>query len=69
MHYYNINKRDIPFLRRDAHEAGTTETCTITLPLKTEKWQADRLDKRFELGRLLYNTQLMERKKAYRSLW
>lgn len=43
----------------------TTETCSMTLPLKVEKWQADRLDKRFELGRQLYNTLLNRKMKDY----
>ena len=37
---------------------ATTETCCLTLPLKLEKWQADRLEKRFEIARQLYNTLL-----------
>lgn len=35
---------------------ATTDTCCLTLPLKLEKWQSDRLDKRFEIGRQIYNT-------------
>lgn len=31
-------------------------TCCLTLPLKIEKWQADRLIKRFEIARQIYNT-------------
>lgn len=34
----------------------TTDTCCLTLPLKLEKWQEDRLFKRFEIARQLYNT-------------
>ena len=37
---------------------STTATCCITLPLKLEKWQSDRLEKRFELARQIYNTLL-----------
>jgi hypothetical protein len=37
---------------------ATTETCCLTLPLKLEKWQADRLDKRLEIARQIYNTLL-----------
>lgn len=33
-----------------------TDTCCLTLPLKLEKWQEDRLSKRFELARQIYNT-------------
>lgn len=33
-----------------------TETCCLTLPLKLEKWQEDRLAKRFEIARQIYNT-------------
>ena len=35
---------------------SNTDTCCLTLPLKLEKWQEDRLAKRFELARQLYNT-------------
>jgi len=31
-------------------------TCSLTLPLKLEKWQSDHLEKRFEIARQLYNT-------------
>ncbi len=34
----------------------STDTCCLTLPLKLEKWQEDRLAKRFEIARQLYNT-------------
>ena len=33
-----------------------TDTCCLTLPMKLEKWQEDRLAKRFELARQIYNT-------------
>jgi len=36
----------------------TTETCCLMLPLVLEKWQCDRLEKRFEIARQLYNTLL-----------
>ncbi len=35
---------------------NTTDTCCLTLPLKLEKWQEDRLSKRFEIARQIYNT-------------
>lgn len=35
---------------------STTDTCCLTLPLKPEKWQEDRLAKRFEIARQIYNT-------------
>ena len=34
----------------------STDTCCLTLPLKLEKWQEDRLAKRLELARQIYNT-------------
>ncbi len=34
------------------------DTCCLTLPLKLEKWQADRLEKRLEIARQIYNTLL-----------
>lgn len=37
---------------------STTATCCLTLPLKLEKWQEDRLAKRFEIARQVYNTLL-----------
>lgn len=49
----DIGKRGESFLAR-----STTETCCLTLPLKLEKWQADRLEKRLEIARQLYNTLL-----------
>ena len=33
-----------------------TETCCLTLPLIVEKWQSDKLEKRFEIARQIYNT-------------
>ena len=33
----------------------TTETCCLTLPLQLEKWQEDRLAKRFEIAGQIYN--------------
>ena len=35
---------------------SSTDTCCLTLPLKLEKWQEDRLAKRFEIARQIYNT-------------
>lgn len=35
---------------------SSTATCCLTLPLKLEKWQEDRLAKRFEIARQIYNT-------------
>ena len=35
---------------------STTDTCSLTLPLVLEKWQADRLEKRLEIARQIYNT-------------
>ncbi len=37
---------------------STTDTCCLTLPLLVEKWQSDRLEKRFEIARQIYNTLL-----------
>ena len=37
---------------------ATTDTCCLTLPLRLEKWQSDRLEKRFEIARQIYNTLL-----------
>ena len=56
---------------------STTDTCCLTLPLVLEKWQSDRLEKRFELARQIYNTLLnyelkklrrLEQSKAYSAL-
>lgn len=35
---------------------SSTDTCCLTVPLKLEKWQEDRLAKRFEIARQIYNT-------------
>ena len=40
----------------------------VTLPLKTEKWQADRLDKKFEICRSIYNAMLGRKLKDYNNL-
>ena len=37
---------------------SNTDTCCLTLPLKLEKWQEDRLAKRFEIARQIYNTMV-----------
>lgn len=47
---------------------STSDTCCLTLPLKLEKWQSDRLEKRFELGRQIYNTLLNHELKKLRKL-
>lgn len=35
-----------------------TDTCCLTLPLRLEKWQADRLSKRFRIAEQIYNAML-----------
>lgn len=47
---------------------ATTETCCLTLPLKLEKWQSDRLEKRLEIARQIYNTLLNFELKKLRQL-
>ncbi len=47
---------------------ATTDTCCLTLPLKLEKWQADRLEKRLEIARQIYNTLLRFELKKLRRL-
>lgn len=47
---------------------SNTSTCCLTLPLKLEKWQEDRLAKRFELGRQIYNALLNAELKKLRKL-
>lgn len=47
---------------------ATTETCCLTLPLVLEKWQSDRLEKRFEIGRQIYNTLVRYELKKLRRL-
>lgn len=44
------------------------ETCTLTLPLRLEKWQEDRLAKRLEIARQIYNTLLRFELKKLRKL-
>lgn len=36
-----------------------TDTCCLTLPLRLEKWQADRLAKRFHIAEQIYNAMLL----------
>ena len=45
-----------------------TDTCCLTLPLVLEKWQSDRLEKRFELARQIYNTLVSYELKKLRRL-
>lgn len=47
---------------------STTPTCCLTLPLRLEKWQEDKLDKRFEIVRQIYNTLLRAERKKLRQL-
>ena len=47
---------------------SATDTCCLTLPLLTEKWQSDRLEKRFEIARQIYNTLLNYELKKLRRL-
>ena len=47
---------------------ATTDTCCLTLPLVLEKWQSDRLDKRLEIARQIYNTLLRFELKKLHSL-
>ena len=47
---------------------STTDTCCLTLPLIVEKWQSDRLEKRFECARQIYNTLLRYELKKLRKL-
>ena len=56
---------------------ATTPSCCLTLPLRLEKWQSDRLEKRFEIARQIYNTLLrfelnklkrLEQSEAYSSI-
>lgn len=46
----------------------TTDTCTLMLPLKLEKWQEDRLEKRLEIARKIYNSFLSYELKKLRKL-
>lgn len=43
----------------------TKAMSVITVPLKTEKWQEDIIDKRLELCRKIYNSMLRHRMKLY----
>lgn len=47
---------------------AVTDTCCLTLPLTLEKWQSDRLEKRFEIARQIYNTLLNFELKKLRRL-
>ena len=47
---------------------ATTDTCCLTLPLVVEKWQSDKLEKRFEIARQIYNTLLNYELKKLRRL-
>lgn len=60
---YNNGERGIPVSKK-----STTSTCCLTLPLKLEKWQEDRLSKRFEIARQIYNTLVHVELKKLRRL-
>lgn len=45
-----------------------TDTCCLTLPLRLEKWQEDRLAKRFEIARQIYNTMVRAELKKLRQV-
>lgn len=45
---------------------SSTSTCCLTLPLKLEKWQEDRLAKRLEIARQIYNTMVGKELKEWR---
>lgn len=47
---------------------STTDTCCLSLPLVVEQWQSDRLEKRFELARQIYNSLLRYELKKLRRL-
>lgn len=47
---------------------STTDTCCLNLPLLLEKWQEDRLYKRFEIVRQIYNTLVRAELKKWRQL-
>lgn len=47
---------------------SNTDTCCLTLPLKLEKWQEDRLAKRFEIARQIYNTMVHTELKKLRNI-
>ena len=47
---------------------SSTDTCCLTLPLKLEKWQEDRLAKRFEIARQIYNTMVRAELKKLRAM-
>lgn len=47
---------------------SSTDTCCLTLPLKLEKWQEDRLAKRFEIARQIYNTMVRAELKKLRQV-
>ena len=49
-------------------KSKTTDTCCLTLPLKLEKWQEDRLSKRFEIARQIYNTLVRAELKKLRQV-
>lgn len=46
----------------------STDTCCLTLPLRLEKWQEDRLAKRFEIARQIYNTMVRAELKKLRAM-
>ena len=49
-------------------KGSSTPTCCLTLPLRIEKWQADRLTKRFEIAKQIYNTLVHYELKKLRQL-
>ena len=47
---------------------GSDDICCLTLPLKLEKWQEDRLARRLELARQIYNTLMHAELKKLRNV-
>lgn len=47
---------------------SSTDTCCLTLPIRLEKWQEDRLAKRFEIARQIYNTMVHAELKKLRQV-
>ena len=52
----------------EVHMENISARSVVTIPLKTEKWQEDRLAKRFEMCRSIYNAMLGYELKQYNKM-
>lgn len=63
-----VNYKDTEPSRSNKGDFMSNPISVITLPIKTEKWQEDIIEKRFELCRNVYNAMLGYERKKYHKM-